>query len=104
MLTSVPKKQRAALTPQQTIKLKTKCKEALQELYFNFLTHDNSCDLSSLLLYLVQMKVEELCQALMADVMHRIFAVPSMMCLEPTGNYNFVPAAVSQTIDMLNSI
>lgn len=105
LLTSVPKEQRTALNPQQKIKLKAKCEEPLEEPHFDFLTHDNSSDLTSLQsLYSVRMKVEELRLALTGDDMHGVFTVPSMMCDDPTMTFNQVPAAGCHPLDMFNSI
>ena len=105
ILTSVPKEQHAVLTTQQRIKLQVKCEEPLEEPQFNFLTLDNSTDLTSLKsLYSVQMKVEELRQALTEDDMHGIFMTPSMTCVDPTSTYDFVPAAGSASIDTFNLI
>ena len=50
------------------------------------------------------MKVEELRLALTADDRHGVFTVPSMMCVDPTGNFDYVPAAGSAPLDMLDSI
>ena len=105
ILTSVPKEQRLSLTAQQRIKLQAKCETPLEEPHFDFLTHDNSSDLSLLKsLYSVRMKVEELCQAVTADDMVRFFTVPSMMCPDPSGMYDYVPVAGSAPVDMFTSI
>ena len=50
------------------------------------------------------MKVEELRLSLTADDMHIVFIVPSSMCQDPTGVYNYVPEAGCQPLDMFNSI
>ena len=105
VLTRIPKEQRASLTAQQKIKLKAACKEPLKEPHFNFLTQDNSLDLTSLQsLYSVRMKVEELRLILTADDMHGVFTMPSQMCEDPTWLYNYVPAAGCQPLDMFTSI
>ena len=50
------------------------------------------------------MKVEELRQAVTADNMIGVFTVPSMMCKDPMGTHDYVPAVGSLLIDMFNLI
>ena len=50
------------------------------------------------------MKVEELRLSLTADDMHGVFTVPSMMCVDPTGTFDYVPAAGCAPLDMFDSI
>ena len=50
------------------------------------------------------MKVEELCQEVTADDMIGIFTVPSLMCKDPTGMYDYVPAVRCEPLDMFDSI
>ena len=89
---------------QQMLKLQNKCKEGLLEPHFDFLTQGISPNLESLKsLYSVRMKIEELKQALVSNGMHGIFTVPSMMCNDPAGTYNQVPAAGSSPLELFTS-
>ena len=91
---------------QQKLKLKLYCEEGLPESHFNFLTHDKSKKrLESLkLLYLVQMKVEELKQVLKVDNMQEVFVIPSTMCEDPTMVYHKVLSSGCHFIDLFTAV